>query len=191
MEKKKVKRSKYWNKFWIRFRKAFLRLSIVVGLAAYLTGGPFKFIDIRDIKGNTKLTDAVRSGSVGRVVYTIKEKGANPNRKDRDGRAPILLAKDKEMIETLIELGADVNIKDKKGNTPLHINSDSEVVKLLLEAGADVNAENNEGLTPLLSFIENSYISDEEENPIFLMLDAGADINKRYKDGKTPLHKMV
>lgn len=135
--------------------------AIVVGLAAYLTGGPFKFIDIRDIKGNTKLTDAVRSGSVGRVVYTIKEKGANPNRKDRDGRAPILLAKDKEMIETLIELGADVN------------------------------AENNEGLTPLLSFIENSYISDEEENPIFLMLDAGADINKRYKDGKTPLHKLV
>lgn len=132
--------------------------AIVVGLAAYLTGGPFKFIDIRDIKGNTKLTDAVRSGSVGRVVYTIKEKGANPNRKDRDGRAPILLAKDKEMIETLIELGADVN------------------------------AENNEDLTPLLSFIENSYISDEEENPIFLMLDAGADIFAKDNDGCIPLH---
>ncbi|MFA5524656.1 MAG: ankyrin repeat domain-containing protein [Tissierellales bacterium] len=171
-------------------------LLIVIGIPAYLTGGSFKIIDIRDLDGSTKLMDAVKAGSVARVKYTIEDKKANPNRKNKIGWAPLheaVYKENGEMIIALKEAGANINVKNDNGDTPLHLARNGSTVELLIELGANVNEENDKGETPLM-LKAPGYQGDhdkQEKNPILIMLDAGADMNKKYSDGMTLLQKML
>jgi len=64
----------------------------------------------------------------------------------------LAFAGDKDFAMLLIEKGADINRKDKDGKTPLHIAAERgnrSVALLLLEKGADINAKDNTGKTPL------------------------------------------
>ncbi|SCG82370.1 putative ankyrin repeat protein RF_0381 [Proteiniborus sp. DW1] len=194
LKNRREAQNRKFNK-WVMSRVITLLL-IVAGIFAYLTGGSFNTIDIRDLDGSTKLMDAVSSGSVARVKYTLEEKKANPNRKNRRGRSPLheaVFEKNEEIITTLIEAGANPNIKNDNGDTPLHLTVTGDIVALLVEAGADVNSVNSDGYTPFMKRVDGyqEYHDKQEKDPIMIMLDAGADLNKKYSDGTTPLHNMV
>ena len=99
------------------------------------------------------------------MVRLLVESGSDLEKKDLDGRTPLMLAivsNQFEIVEYLVLQGSDVNARDNCGNTPLlhAINSglciNSEIVNILLQAGANPNYANNYGLNPLITTIRRS-----------------------------------
>ena len=96
--------------------------------------------------------------------------------------------------------GLDVNKKDSEGKTPLMVAKGVEFVKLLLgHRDINVNERDNNGSTALW-LLANLHGPDEEEEEeeeeehradtleiAQLLIDAGADVNIRGADGTTPL----
>lgn len=105
------------------------------------------------------LHQAVSEGDVASVHLEL-DKGADPNRKDRDNLTPLHLAARRghlEIARLLLQKGADPNRQqDKTARTPLHLaveHRHKEVTRLLLEEGANPNLVarygNGETLAPL------------------------------------------
>ena len=134
--------------------------------------------------------DLAKAGSVKQVQEAINQ-GADLNKRDNDGRTPLMWAAARnpnpEVITVLLKAGADLNARDKDGWTSLMIaawyNQSSEVITILLKAGADLNARGKYGWTPLM--IAASY----NDNPEVLttLLRAGADLKALDEAGYTVL----
>jgi hypothetical protein len=122
------------------------------------------------------------------VMKELLRLGSDPNRADRMGRTPLMVAvggdiHDAEMIAMLLQAGADPDIKDKHGWTALTdaaVFGKPEIARQLLNAGAEVDPSDATGTTPLvytrLSLNENSHMVAE------VLLAAGADpkhVNER------------
>src|SRR5262249_25331612 len=79
--------------------------------------------------------------------------GADPNRKDPEGEAPLTKLCDRndiprKMVQLLLEKGANINIQNASGQTPLMLailNQNRGIVHLLLAQGADLIIRNKEG----------------------------------------------
>ncbi|XP_077560805.1 uncharacterized protein LOC144175627 isoform X2 [Haemaphysalis longicornis] len=102
----------------------------------------------------TALSIAVEGGH-RKFVEVLIEAGADLNKKDADGNAPLHISVTRnhcEITELLVAAGADLNKKDADGNAPLHISvtrNHCEITELLVAAGADVNKQDANGNTPL------------------------------------------
>lgn len=126
------------------------------------------------------------------VLKALLEAGADPNTRDSDGGAPLILASygpDTSRLEALLEFGADVNVQDRAGNTPLlnaSNNGYADGVSFLLQAGAAVNAADTSGTTPLASAARNGH-----SDVVALLLRSGADRNVADKAGNTAMHGAV
>ena len=74
------------------------------------------------------------------VVAILLEGGADPNKADKDGRTPFMMAlRDEATIRTMLAHGADVNWRDNNGISVLkwaHINCHYKAIPLLEAAGA-------------------------------------------------------
>ena len=102
------------------------------------------------------LHEAIREGDIKRVeALLLSSNGADANKQDNDGEAPLHWAAYKdhlEIVKLLLANHADANWQDNDGKTPLHCaahNGHLEIVKLLLDKGADANKQDNDGKTPL------------------------------------------
>ena len=72
-----------------------------------------------DVENNGALGEAASMGYAKIVAYLLA-KGAPMNRRDRNGRTPLMLAgrgKHKKLYKLLLEKGADPSVKDKDGKT--------------------------------------------------------------------------
>jgi quinoprotein dehydrogenase-associated probable ABC transporter substrate-binding protein len=148
-------------------------------LEAWLKGGA-------DI--NQELSNAVLAADLERISFLI-EKGADVNKLDSEGYAPIHIAarnKQAEIISALIAYKADVNRKDRDGYTALHhavLRNSPEAIEALGKRGADLEERTPKGFTPLaLAILENAY------KAAIALIDVGANVETPDGDAKlTPL----
>ena len=139
-------------------------------------------------EGRTPLHAAARNGSFSEI-HNLLQAGADPNRRDFDGAAPLhdaaIHLDAPEAVQTLILAGADPNARDADGLTPLHhaVGADqARSVEYLLQANAQVDFQDKDGLTPL------HYASSNRSPEIAdRLLEAGANTQLRDRRGRTPL----
>lgn len=137
----------------------------------------------------TELVDAVRAGSIDRIVLLL-DSDADPNKRS-SYNGPLHEAArigSAEITSILIKAGADVELPGYGGVRPLHaaaMAGQAEVVSILLTNGAKVDALDNTGRTPLLSFMSGD-VGDVDT--LIALLEGGADPNRL--DGPTPYHPL-
>lgn len=159
-------------------------------------------LQIATEKGYKELAELLRNADPSMALFNAALKGdeanlgrllaagADPNRKNRFGRAPLHAASLKGHLECdrlLLAKKPEVNIKDRTNRTPLHFASaggHDTVVELLLANGADgeINARDQKGQTSLHLAAAGGYVK-----VVQLLLDKGADPNLEDSDGNTPL----
>jgi ankyrin repeat protein len=138
------------------------------------------------------------------IVKALLEKGAALERRDAQGRTPLLLAiengeysGEKRTALFLIQKGADIHAKDGQGNTPLILASRQDLpklVKLLLKKGADPKEKNLAGedascflgANPANQKLFDAVEADSAAR-VAKAIAGGATPNARRSSGYTPL----
>lgn len=118
-------------------------------------------VNTADPSGATVLHWAVRHGNEI-VLRELLARRANPNRRDRFGDTPLMLAAlmgRKEMVAALLAHGAK---PDLGGWNALHYaayNGHAELIPLLLAAGAPIDQPAPNGETPLMLAARNGHLA--------------------------------
>ena len=116
----------------------------------------FEFdLDIGDVRGDTPLHDACRTGEP-EVVALLLEFGADVHATNKAGKTPLHIAAEHnchECLNSLCDHGAirDLEKRDNRGLTPLHCASrwnQSEIAQALLDIGANLSARDGLNKTP-------------------------------------------
>ena len=154
-------------------------------------------VDVNCVRGSyiksTPLIEAARSSKFGHniVVQMLLDKGANPNKEDENGLAPLQYGlaacsvnKNLTTVKALLDAGADPNVGWHSLWYTVFFGNKvrNDVVKVLLDAGADPNKRDETGDTPLHTAAKYSY-----KDVIKVLLDGGADPYVANNDGNTPL----
>lgn len=155
----------------------------------------------------TPLHIAIRWGHNDAILLLLKN-GADANKTNRFGSAPLHMYPSVDIAKQLIEHGAIIDIKDRDGETPLLVNTYKfDMVKLLIDNGTDINIRSYGGRTPLHAVISNNNdiakllidngadmkgalhlaVKREQRAIIKLLLSKGANINELDNSGHTPL----
>ncbi|KAL5815414.1 hypothetical protein ACOSQ4_026055 [Xanthoceras sorbifolium] len=134
----------------------------------------------------TRLNCAANDGDFYRLKRLIGV-GADPKKRDYDGRTPLHIAASKgyeDMIHFLIQKGVDVNISDKLGNTPLLEaikNGHDHVASALVKAGASLTIDDAGGFLC-------TTVARRELDFLKRVLANGINPNSKNYDHRTPLH---
>ncbi len=116
--------------------------------------------------------------------------GADPNARDKDGKAPLHYAIEKgnrDAVLLLMEYNADLNVQDEGDRTPLYWTisyNNTDIAKLLIFSGAEIN---NSTSLPLL----HRAIEKNNQEIVQLLVQSKADLNAKNKYGNTPLDIAV
>lgn len=136
----------------------------------------------------TALTAACYIGFSEGIVKLVK-KGADVNKKDENGNAPLVLACRFGIysdLTYLMEKKADINCTSGKGITPLIaavMNRNTDMVLFLLKQNIDVNQCSSDGKDPLYYAVKN-----DNKGILKLLVDEGGNTKKIYKNGKFLLY---
>ncbi len=155
---------------------------IACGIAVLLSGAS------AIAAGDTRLIQAVRSGSIDSARALLKQK-VNVNAPQTDGATALHWAvyqDDLNMVDLLIGAGAAVNAANQLGVTPLYLaseNGSTLMVGKLLKAGASPKVTLPSGETLLMTAARAGSVG-----AVKALLAGGADINAREKmEGQTAL----
>ncbi|CAA2137920.1 quinoprotein dehydrogenase-associated putative ABC transporter substrate-binding protein [Hyphomicrobium sp. ghe19] len=137
---------------------------------------------------NQELSNAVLANDGERIAFLI-DKGADVNKLNSEGYAPLHVAARNERPEIILALvarKADVNIKDRDGYTPLQhavLRNSGPVIEALGSHGGDLEALTPTGVTPLaLAILESKY------KAAIALINVGANVETADGDAKlTPL----
>ena len=122
------------------------------------------------------------------VIFTLLNKGADPNITTKDGWTPLMIASENghgDVVELLIENNVPVNTQSTDGTTAIFIasqNGHSSVVSTLLDKGADPNVTTNDGGTPLIIASQNGH-----GDVVELLLKKNVPVNTQSTDGTTAI----
>jgi ankyrin repeat protein len=62
--------------------------------------------------------------------------GADVHARSKNGRTPLIFAKNADIAQVLLSAGADINAQDKRGNTALKLAKKDKLRQFLIEHGA-------------------------------------------------------
>ncbi|CAN4095129.1 unnamed protein product [Withania somnifera] len=133
-----------------------------------------------------KVNSAAYHGDLHQLKSLIRA-GADPNKKDYDGRSPLHLAASRgyeDISVFLIQEGINFNASDNFGNTPLFEaikNGHDCVASLLVKVGAFLKIENAGSFLCML-------VTKGDSDLLRRLLSNGIDANSKDYDHRTPLH---
>ncbi|KAF5769352.1 putative potassium channel, voltage-dependent, EAG/ELK/ERG, rmlC-like jelly roll [Helianthus annuus] len=133
-----------------------------------------------------RVNSAAFNGDLSQIKSLIRS-GADPNKKDYDGRSPLHLAAAKGHMDIavfLIQNGVEVNMSDNFGNTPLLEaikNANDDIASVLVKEGGSLKI-NDPG-----NFL-CSCVARGDIDFIRRLLSNGIDPNSKDYDFRTPLH---
>jgi cytohesin len=145
-------------------------------------------IDLNGVSelGRTALWLGANEGHAA-AVKVLLQAGADVNKADDDGFAPLSVAASAPIAKMLIERGADLNATNTFGQTALwravEDGDRAGVVEALLQAGADVNKADDDG-DPPLPFATTATI-------VTMLIERGASVNAVNTFGRTALWRPV
>lgn len=120
---------------------------IDVDAAAKLQPGqdyPYTSTALSTLNGTAICADSAKRVAMAERLIAL---GADPNKRDADGRTPVFAVYDPVLLDFLLAHGADATVKDNKGNSAALSWTEDDVVVRLLEAGADPNGKSDDGKT--------------------------------------------
>ncbi|XP_045467896.1 serine/threonine-protein phosphatase 6 regulatory ankyrin repeat subunit C-like [Harmonia axyridis] len=155
-----------------------------------------KFEDVNeplDLHGNTALHLAVKIANESTMVKLL-EKGADPNRKNSTGIAPMHEAVSLKchLLQTLLNYGGDINLEGPNGRTPIHlavVSCNRLIINYVLTLCPNVNIKDNDRNTALALLIKNPNLP--LNNLIRKFIRAGADLTLTDQHGLNVLHRLV
>jgi ankyrin repeat protein len=165
----------------ISFKRSVLKN--LVALAAFLPIACTAFAQ----DPNSNLIEAARSHDLAKVRKLLSE-GADPNRREKTGKTPLMEASAYGYTDTmrvLLENGAQVNAADAMGWTALFwafFSRRTDSLHLLITKGADINAKDNENKSALFWAA-----SSGDTGTVKTLLRSGAKVNAKDSHGWTPL----
>ncbi|XP_070030382.1 potassium channel SKOR-like isoform X2 [Nicotiana sylvestris] len=133
-----------------------------------------------------KVNSAAYHGDLHQLKGLIRA-GADPNKKDYDGRSPLHLAASRgyeDISLFLIQEGVDLNASDNFDTTPLFEaikNGHDRVASLLVKEGAFLKIENAGSFLCML-------VAKGDSDLLRRLLSNGIDPNSKDYDHRTPLH---
>ncbi|CAN6356867.1 unnamed protein product [Urochloa humidicola] len=135
-------------------------------------------VDASDADGATPLIFAVQGmGSIA-TVKLLLSLGADPNKTDSIGIAPLHIAAERgsyEIAELLLSKEVEVDPICENGGAPIHVSAENghgKVLKLLLQHKADYDRHSRSFRTPLAASIIGPSVDCLE-----MLIQAGADVN--------------
>lgn len=93
------------------------------------------------------------------VKYYV-ELGADIDATNKQGRTPLMLTNNPEIVTLLIDSHVDVDAQDRKGRTALMMaatRGNREIVALLLDTAIDIDARDHEQYTALMKAKERDH----------------------------------
>ena len=138
----------------------------------------------------TPLHLAARNNEDAAVVEALLSAGADPRKKDVDGRTAVhhaALNQNPAVFQTLLTNTEGARSKDDFGRTPTHYaaqNKNLSVIKILIAAGGNPKTKDKKKWRPL------HYAAAYNENPAVIqaLLNAGAKLEEKADDGYRALH---
>ncbi|MHB0939176.1 MAG: ankyrin repeat domain-containing protein [Armatimonadota bacterium] len=150
-----------------------------------------KYLNVRDLAGETPLYKACATGSL-ECVNELLVRGADTTIPNLDRRTPLHAAAGggwEKILALLIGHGARFNAKDVLGVTPLHLAARAgraDMVQTLLDYGAYVDGKDIYGQTALFDAARAG-----DGPTATLLLNMGADVDSHDVDRNTPLHRAA
>ncbi|PWA51285.1 Ankyrin repeat-containing protein [Artemisia annua] len=166
-------------------------------------------IEIQEAQLALMLNNAAYNGDLTQLKNLIRA-GADPNKKNFDGRSPLHLAASKgheDIALFLIQEGVEVNISDRYGNTPLleAIKSGhDDIASLLIKEGASLTISDGDSLVS--SSVTKGILNSKDydfRTPLHvatsrgsyglakLLVETGASVLSKDRWGNTPLDEAI
>ena len=140
-----------------------------------------QYLNVADEQGNTPLHLAVRGGKL-EVVAAFLEAGADACAKDADGKMPIELTEQADMIAMLKKAVASRDAELALCRAAQA--GDKEAVRAALAAGVSPNARDAELQAPVLCVA----VLHKQVEIVELLMEAGASLEMELPHGKSLLH---
>ena len=155
-------------------------------LGACAGGGPTSASD-----ATARLLRAVADNDVGGVQDAVAD-GADLERRDGDGRTPLVAATKADRVEVarvLLQAGADPDAKDDLQDSAfLYAGAEGldEILAMTLDHGADVRSTNRFGGTALIPASEHAHVET-----VRTLIAAGVPLDHVNNLGWTALHEAI